>query len=345
MTPNDRVPSPPGGWGRPPAEPGPAPAWGAPPPRDGPDRPLVLRPMNLGDLLDGAFKLFVRNWRTVLIVSGVFLAPLYLLTSWLQRDLYGGTLLDMLSDPATTQQFMEGGGIGEDLAALVTTMSTVLVLPFIAGAVSKVVAASYLGEQLDAGPALRAAGRRWWALVASRVLVYLCEALPFLLATAVLVAGIVTQTTALIVVGVVAMIAAIPAALLMMALFVATAPAIVVENLGAVRGMRRSAGLMRPRLLAVLLAAVVAGVLASLLSGILGGIPATLGLFFGDRFGWIVVAFGSLVGGLLTTPFVAIVATLIYFDGRIRHEAFDLQAMAATLGPGERSTEPPHPGA
>jgi hypothetical protein len=34
-------------------------------------------------------------------------------------------------------------------------------------------------------------------------------------------------------------------------------------------------------------------------------------------------------------PFVAIVSILLYYDGRIRHEGFDLQLMAADLARGD----------
>jgi hypothetical protein len=36
----------------------------------------------------------------------------------------------------------------------------------------------------------------------------------------------------------------------------------------------------------------------------------------------------------VTTPFVSILATLVYFDLRIRNEGFDLQMIAADLARG-----------
>jgi hypothetical protein len=38
-----------------------------------------------------------------------------------------------------------------------------------------------------------------------------------------------------------------------------------------------------------------------------------------------------VLSSLVSAPIIAIVSTLLYFDGRIRHEGFDLQVMARDL--------------
>jgi hypothetical protein len=58
-----------------------------------------------------------------------------------------------------------------------------------------------------------------------------------------------------------------------------------------------------------------------------------MGLAFGD-FGWIPAAVGSILAALVSRPIVAIVATLQYYDGRIRTEGYDLQVIAANLARG-----------
>jgi hypothetical protein len=288
--------------------------------------------MNLGDVLDGAIKLLLANWRTLVIVAGVFVVPLNLLSAFLQRDLLGGVgLIDMLNDPAATAVLEPTMGLGSNAAIAVQTLAGVLVLPFIAGAISKVVSASYLGDQLKAGPALRAAGRRWWSLIVSWVLVHLLQMVPWMVAAAVLGVGIVTESTPVAILGGLLFVPAALGQLLIMALFVPVAPAIVVEGLGPLQAMRRSSGLVRPRVWPVLGAAIVSGLLSGLLSWVIGGLPSLVALFVGFRYGWIVVALGGIVAGLMTMPFVANVATLLYYDARIRHEGFDLQVLAAGL--------------
>jgi hypothetical protein len=77
--------------------------------------------------------------------------------------------------------------------------------------------------------------------------------------------------------------------------------------------------------------ALVSGLLASVLGNVLGGVPTAIALAIGLKWAWPLLAVGSIISALVTTPFVAIVATLIYFDGRIRQEGFDLQVMAQGL--------------
>jgi hypothetical protein len=108
---------------------------------------------------------------------------------------------------------------------------------------------------------------------------------------------------------------------------------VVVEELGPIRGVRRSWSLLRRRFWPVLGIALLAGLISNVLGQILGLAPTFAGLLVGLEWGWILVAFGAILTALVTTPIVAIVATLQYFDARIRFEGFDLQVIAAELGP------------
>ncbi len=261
--------------------------------------------MGLGDVLDGAFKLYKANAKVLILITAAFVVPVQLLSAFFQRNMLGGEgFLTVFNDPSLAEESSQT--LGSDLSWVITLVATVFVLPFVAGAVSRVVAASYLGDELDARTALRATGRRWWALTAAWILVHVLEVLGGL--------------------------ACILPGLLLMALFMAVAPAIVVEELGPIQGMRRSARLLKPRIWPVLGIALVSGLLASVLGSALGFVPQTAALLVGLRWGWVLLAAGGILTGVVTTPFVAIVATLVYFDARIRNEGFDLQVMARDLG-------------
>ena len=262
--------------------------------------------MTLGDILDGAFNLLKAEFRTLMIVSAAFIVPVQLVASFLQRDLLGGSgLFDLLVDPSTLDPATESGGTGQGIALLLTLAATVLILPFVAGAVSRVVSAAYLGERLSAGDALRAVRGRWWVFIVSWMLVHLVEGIAFVFC--------------------------ILPGLLAMALFVPVAPVVAIEGAGPIRAMRRSARLVRPRLWPVLGIALLSGLLASTVGQVLGTVPTFLALIVGLRWGWILLAAGGILTSLVTTPFVAIIATLVYYDGRIRQEGLDLQIMAADL--------------
>jgi hypothetical protein len=265
--------------------------------------PLPLHPMTLSDILDGAFKLLKANWRTVLLITAVFVVPLHLISAFVQRNVYGGrSLFDAVNNPALSSSDTSDARL---VIAGVVALVSLLVAPFVAGAISKVVAASYLGGEETVGSALRATGRRTWPLFAAWVLVHLLE-------------------------GIGGLFCILPG-LIFMALFVAVAPAIVIEELGPIQGMRRSWRLLSSRLFRVMGIALVAGLLAGVVGNALGTVPSFAALAIGLRYGWPLLAAGSILSALITTPFVAIVATLIYFDGRIRQEGFDLELMADEL--------------
>jgi hypothetical protein len=300
--------------------------------------------MTLGDILDGAFKLLKANLAACVLITALFVIPLNVVLAWLQRSAFPVGILDIIDDPSLGESTLGnpfgGNLVGQGLAALVS----MLVTPFVAGAISQVVSASYLGRQLGPGPALAATGRHAAALVWAFVLTHLATVLPTVayfvslslagerafdpdnpdptLLFVILGAGGLTLLGSLV-------------QLALMAPFIAVAPAIVVERLGPVAAIRRSWRLMVPRYWPVLGVGILAGLIASLLNGVLAG-PLTLVVaLFGSERLWPLLALGGSVPSLISTPFVAIVATLLYFDARIRREGFDLALTAAGLAGGD----------
>jgi hypothetical protein len=291
-------------------------AWAPRPPQpkagDARTGPLPMHPMTLSDVLDGAFKLFRANARTILLIVFAIILPVQLVSAFLLRDQFSTGLLNVFRDPTLAQAAAnDGASSGELVVSGVSTLLGLLVTPFVAGAVSRVVGASYLGREITPGVALRAALRRFPALLGAFVLVHLVELGGFVLCV-------------------------LPGFALS-ALYTLVAPAIVVEEIGPVRAMRRSWRLVRPHFWSVLGIALLAGVIANILGQVLGTLPIVVGIVFGGTFAWVLVALGGLLSSMVATPFVAIAATLLYFDARIRHEGFDLQMMAADLDRGDRA--------
>jgi hypothetical protein len=262
--------------------------------------------MSLGDILDGAFKLLKANARTILIVVAVIILPLQFLTAFLVRDAFEFGVLDVFSDPSVADAAAEqGANTGQLVGQLAGVFLSILATPFIAGCIARVVAASYLGTQIGPGEALAAAARRFWPLLASFLLVHLVELVGFVLC--------------------------ILPGLAVMAMYTLVAPAIVEERLGPIEGMARSWRLVRPRFWAVLGISLLAGFIASFLGNILSFVPVFGALIVGGAYAWLFVAVGGVLGSIVTAPIVAIVATLLYFDARIRHEGFDLQVIARDM--------------
>jgi hypothetical protein len=266
--------------------------------------------MMFSDLLDGSFRLLKANLGTIVLVAAVFLIPVNLVAAFFQRDLLGGYgLLDVLQDPSLAEEAAgTGASTGPLVGSLIGSLATVLVTPFIGGATSRIVAASYLGGELKAGPAMRATGRRFLVLLAVFFMTLLLKG-----------AGLV-----LCLVG----------ALVPMTLFLVTTPVVMLEEAGPVQTMARSVVLVRPRFWPVMGVGIASGLLASVLGNILATPFSLAALAIGYHWGWILAAIGAVLPALVTTPFVSILATLVYFDLRIRNEGFDLQMIAADLARG-----------
>ncbi len=265
--------------------------------------------MGLGEILDGAFKLYRANFKAIALVTIAFSGPLSIVAAVAARGANGGYgLLDIASDPSLAE---DAGTFGSGSQLVIQLLSALLLGisgSVVAGVVAKAVSTTYLGTQLTAGQALRATVRFFPALVVARFLVWLTEA--------------------------VGLVGCLVGAVAVMALWVVTAPAIVVEGLGPIRGMRRSLVLCSARYWPVLGIALLSGVISSVLSNIVSGVPGVLAAVIGYRWGFPFLALGSTASAVLVAPLNPIVATLLYFDLRIRQEGFDLQVMARDLGVG-----------
>ena len=275
--------------------------------------PLPLHPMTAGDILDGGFRLLKANLRTIVLVAAAFVIPLNLIAAFLQRNTLGGVgFVRLLSNPALMDpETMRAGQRSQLVGTLILLFVGLFITPVVGGAITRIVASSYLGLQCPPREAFRVVLRRYWALFGAFLCVHLLE-----------LAGA---------------IGCLVGALFVMALFVTTTPALIVEGLGPIRAMGRSIELARSRYWPTLGIALLAGFIANFVAGIIGTPFQWGALLIGMRAGWPLYAIGTIVPALVTTPFVSIVATLIYFDGRIRQEGFDLQMMAANLANGPYS--------
>jgi MFS family permease len=292
--------------------------------------------MTVADILDGSFKLLSANLATIVILTSLFVVPVNLVAAFVQRGALGGvSFLNLFTDPESfTEEDLEAGFFSlTDLGVLaLTALFTLATAPFVAGLISRVAGSSYLGTRLEWGPALRGTAGRFFTLLGAFILVHLAEFGPFLINSVLFVLATVLDGGVLltVVLGLL-----LPVTLLLslvgMAFFLPVAPAVVMEGLGPVRAMRRSWRLVQPRFWVVLGIGILSGIVAYVLAQIVAT-PFSLGAAgIGYGIGWPLLALGSIIPALITTPFLAIVATLVYFDARMRHEAFDLELAASEL--------------
>ncbi|MET8025252.1 glycerophosphoryl diester phosphodiesterase membrane domain-containing protein [Streptomyces avermitilis] len=326
----------PAGWGG---------NWGGPPPAAKPGV-IPLRPLGVGEILDGAVSTMRMYWRTVLGISlavAVFTEILVILLQGLVLDDSAGT--DTLNDPSATvselSRAMGDALLNSGVVLLITLLGTIVATALLTTVTSRAV----LGKSVttaeawhDARPQLLKLFGLTFLLPLIGLAIVAVGTLPGIL---VVLAGATDAGASLAVLG--GLAAAVCALWVMIRLSLAS-PALMLEKQSIRKSMSRSAKLVRGswwrvfgiQLLATIIANIVASIvvipfafLAAALSG--DGISGILTSGTGGL-GWtflIVSGVGSVIGSMLTFPITAGVTVLLYIDQRIRREALDLDLARA----------------
>ncbi|MCD9595277.1 hypothetical protein [Streptomyces sp. 8ZJF_21] len=349
---------PPGSWaasgGRPTPPPGPhAPppgGWGTGRRQSAAPRPGVipLRPLSIGEILDGAVAIMRAHWRTVLgislIVSIVTQGLITAATGLWFNDARGNES-DVLNDPdATIGQAMRA--VGDSLGDSGVTLLLGVLGTIVTTALLTVVAAqAVLGRSVSTKEAWTGARPRLLHLCGLLLLVpTIAVAIigagmtPGLLLAA---AGVPSEGAALASLG---GLAGAGVAAWLWVRFSLAAPALMLEKQGIVKALRRSFKLVRGawgrvfgiQLLAVVLVFIVGAIIeipTSLVAMMIGGDNA-MNWLSGESVsvGWtflIVVGVGGVISSTITFPISAGVTALLYMDQRIRREALDLELARA----------------
>ncbi|MCC9158468.1 glycerophosphoryl diester phosphodiesterase membrane domain-containing protein [Streptomyces parvulus] len=341
------APGGPGGWGG---------GWGGPPPAAKPGV-IPLRPLGVGEILDGAVSTMRTYWRTVLGISltvAVFTEIIVVLLQGLVLDNSG---TEALNDPdaslselgdALTETSINSGAV-----FLISLIGTVLATALLTTVTSRAV----LGRPVTAGEAWRDARPQVLKLFGLIVLLLLIVAgivlagmAPGLLVTATAGGG---AGVALTVLG---FLAAGVVAVWLMVRFSLASPALMLEKQGIKKALSRSVKLVRGswwrvfgiQLLATIIANVVASIIVipfAFLAAAVGGDGVSGFLEGTGDVGWtflVVSGIGSVIGSMITFPITAGVAVLLYIDQRIRREALDLELAraAGTQGTGAPGAVP-----
>jgi MFS family permease len=108
----------------------------------------------------------------------------------------------------------------------------------------------------------------------------------------------------------------------------------VVEDLGVRKSIKRSSFLSKGSRFRIFLVYIVFVLLSAMLGAALGALVGRLGLLLPSVTARLVIIYiASFVVGTLTGPLATIGIALVYYDERVRKEAFDLQLMMSSLEP------------
>jgi hypothetical protein len=341
---------PPGGYGQPPggdAGYGPRPrgAWQQQAPKPG---VIPLRPLGVGEILDGAFTSIRRNPKATLGIAAVLLtfsAVITTVVSVILVHYLGSVTLPTPGQTLTNAQatrlldrfvqvFLPVAALTAVLAFIVDTVLT--------GLLTVVIGRSVLGQKITAGEAWQIARPRLPALIGATLLI------PLIIGGIWVVLAVVLLILAAVgapggVVGGIAVLGALAALVLTIwfaIMFRMAGPVVVLEREGPARSLGRSWRLVQRSfwrvlgitVLAGLIVLVTAGVLQipfSLIAGAVGGGNSFLPGSGGSVLGLLISAVGGIVAGAVARPISAGVAVLLYVDLRMRREGLDLVLQTA----------------
>jgi hypothetical protein len=355
------TPPPPQGWAEhPPAPPPPPPpGWGQPPPAPGAwtnaapygwtptyvqqaPKPGVipLRPLGVGELLDGAFTTIRRYPAATLGLSALvmlFVETVQLLvTYWLLHGVAADTSTAVSDNGDYAARMLAVDGV----VLVVTLVATVL----LTGMITTVIGQAVLGRPMGISDAWERTRPLLLRLIGTTIAVFVISLLAAVAAAVpggvILVLGIAAGSDAVLVFGVVVMcLGAVVGVIYVGNLLVMTTPALVLEKLTLGRALSRSRALVRGSwwrvfgilLLSQLIASVIGGVLGVPFQ-IAGGLGSILSGNVGDQFHFVpllLTGIGGLLSGTVVRPFSAGVTALLYIDRRMRAEALDLTLQQA----------------
>ncbi|QNP72356.1 glycerophosphoryl diester phosphodiesterase membrane domain-containing protein [Streptomyces roseirectus] len=329
----------PGGWGT---------GWGGPPPAAKPGI-IPLRPLGVGEILDGAVSTMRTHWRTVLGISLAVAVVVEIITVVVQGLLLNDASTDAIGDPNASFDEVSRA-LGDSMTAsaavyAISVLGTVIATALLTTVTSRAI----LGTSVTPGEAWRDARPQLLRLFGLILLLTLIlvgivvgGVLPGVAVAASgggSAAGVGLTLLGFLGAGVVAVWLAVR--------FSLAPPALMLEKQGIKKSMGRSVKLVRGSWWRVFGIQLLGMIISSILSMIVVVPFALIGAAVGDggmsgfltdpavAYDWtylIITGVGAVIGYMITFPITAGVSVLLYVDQRIRREALDLElARAAGL--------------
>ncbi len=315
--------------------------------------PLDLKPMSLSELLDRTFTLYRNNFWLfcgLMAIPQVVIAALSILIYF-----NPATRTTPVIQPNPQDPFAPLAALGPLLgAALLSVFSVSIVFGFAVGAVTFAVSGLCLGKPVSI--------RKSYSMLRGRIpgllgLILILFIIAFVFVMAGLLAGVIVGglvggllsliTPVLTVLFVfLAVIAGMVLGFWLLMRYYVSIPVFLLEDRGAFDALARSGVLTKGHRWRILVAAIVMGLIIVVIRFVFEWPFALHGILQPRR---VVIPLWQLVGssvagafsGTLVGALVTITMVLIYYDVRIRKEAFDLEAMMAGLRQQAGAPAPP----
>jgi hypothetical protein len=265
----------------------------------------ALRPLGIGEIFDVSIKVYRNHFGTLIKLVSLVVVPVGILSGLIEVSALPQDEELYAADSEALGTYIAGFVVASLLSIVAWTVAT--------AACFKAVADAYLGQRPNwrdsLGFVLRRLHSVLWILVLSIVIL-----IPAFLACF------------------------LPGVWLSVCYAVAI-PALLTERQRGFQSLRRSYGLVRGRWWPTFAVVFLGYLLTSIVGGALGAVVGGLTTFETTEV-TVTSAFAnvaaSIVSNVLTIPFIAAFLIVLYFDLRVRKEAFDLQLLAEQIG-----VEPP----
>ncbi len=253
-----------------------------------------FRPMSVSEILDTTFRLYRERFLTFLLIALVVYVPYSLLATVVTPAPVAVTAPGARGAPPQFDATTTFLGLG------VLFVFAVIFLPLCSAALTQNISAAYVGKELSAGESYQRAVPRLAGLIGTQILAGIIVVLGFIL---LIVPGIIFSLW-----------------------FYVLVPVVVLEGVSGTTALGRSRELMRGNLGKAFLVGLLAGIVAAIIGGILGFVIGFIPWPYIFLRVFVQTLAQALVLPIQTAPF-----TLLYYDLRIRKEAFDLQMLSSAI--------------
>ena len=286
--------------------------------------------MRFGEILDASFKLFRLTFTQVTVLVVITLGAFTLLQVLLQPPQPG-----IFADPAEFDAFTAVDGVRFLVSGLVAIFTQLFVLPLVRGAATGIAVEADRGGDTSWQAGLRTAWHLAGRLIGLSFLLLGLGVLVFIVLALVVGVPIFLFVQAdlmplVVVWGLLSLVLVLAVVMVLTALVYLTVPILLVEHIGPWQSVLRSVELVRPQLFRIVGLVLLTALLLAVVGGVLGVVTLPF-VVLGGRVAQLATAVITLLSQVVTVPFQANIALLLYVDARVRAEGLDVAVLTAEL--------------
>lgn len=289
----------------------------------------MLRPLGVGDVLDRTFNVYKSKPLVFIALSAIWYFVLVLILVALAVVVFAGALAALSQRTQTPASFnpelIAGALVGVIAFAIVAIIAAILLFSAQSASLVHAGAQRYLGKDASIGAAFRAGLAACWRLFLAGLVVFLAIAALWLV---LMVIGFVVNHFA---VWALVVIAALVATFYLGAAWLVAPVIVVVEKSGPLAALGRSWKLSeghRWRIIGIQILLIVLNIILAVLIGAIFGFGAQAEE---PGVGTVLESLVNFASTIIWAPVQWIAFTVLYYDLRVRKEAFDLQLAAEAL--------------